>query len=296
MKKLILINSYCDDNSKLEILSTYIDSLKESNFDIFLYSPIDLPEYITNKCNFLFKTTYNPISNNVMTFWDFFDNLKLIRYWQNFAWSSVYQYKILSDICNSFDYDIYYYTIYDVKLNQDIINFINTNDRSYFFQFKRQDKYSDAVDIRNCAMQFFCLIKEDVSRFNSLVNEDDLLSFDCAESYLYDLSKKLNVSVHDNLIIEDIVCTWFDFFNFSVFNDFSLFFSSDKSKILFYNINFPITIDVKIDNENKILNINTKYFELPFGFENKEVIIKYNKKELDIMKKIKKINCDYEIG
>jgi len=293
MKKIILINSYCDDNTKLEILSSYINTLKENNFDIFLYSPIDLPSYIINRCDFFFKTVYNPLSNNEMIFWKELDNIKLNRNWNNFSWSSVYQYKILSEICESFDYDMYYYTIYDIKLADDVIDFIKSNNKSYFFQFKRQDKYSESFDLRNCAMQFFCLNRDEVKKFKSLISETDLSNFDCAESYLYDISKRLNIEVHDKLIIEDIICTWFDFFNFSIWSEFFLFFNSQK--ILFYNIQLPINIEVKTDDKTEILNIDDKYFELPYNLENIEILIKYNNKELNIMDKIKKIKCSYEI-
>lgn len=61
MNKIVLISSYCDTTDKLEVLNKNIDILKDLGIDIMLNSPIPLPIEITNKCNYYFYTTQNPV-------------------------------------------------------------------------------------------------------------------------------------------------------------------------------------------------------------------------------------------
>ena len=63
MKKIVLINSYCDSEHKINILNKNIDILKSMNVDIMLYSPIILPDYIYEKCNYFLFIKENKVLN-----------------------------------------------------------------------------------------------------------------------------------------------------------------------------------------------------------------------------------------
>ena len=296
MKKLILINSYCDDDYKINILDSYIDKLKVNNFDIFLYSPINLPNNITDKCNFYFRSSENPISDKMVIFWDFFQNIKLARIWFDSSWSSLYQHKVLSNLSLIYDYDIFYFTIYDLKLTDEMIEFINYNKESLFFKFgcfdpKNQENYV----IKNCAMQFLSLLKKDILPFSLILQEKELSRYDSVESYLYWISNVLNIKVSTDFIVEDYICTWNSFHNFSIWEDFSLFFHN-PCKLLFFNIKKSIDILLRTDNDIILVNLEGNYKELLLESDIKEIEIIYQEKKLDIMKKMKKNNCTYEIG
>lgn len=301
MKKLILINSYCDDDYKINILDSYIDKLKVNNFDIFLYSPINLPNNITDKCNFYFRSSENPISDKMVIFWDFFQNIKLARIWFDSSWSSLYQHKVLSNLSLIYDYDIFYFTIYDLKLTDEMIEFINYNKESLFFKFGCFDPNQENYVIKNCAMQFLSLLKKDILPFSLILQEKELSRYDSTESYLDWISNVLNIKVSTDFIVEDYICTWNSFHNFSIWEDFSLFFHRESEtnstcKLLFFNIKKSIDVLLRKDSDDILINLKDNYKELLLESDIKEIEIIYQDKKLDIMKIMKKNNCTYEIG
>ena len=45
-KRVVLINSYCDNQEKINILETNINKIKSNSLDVILLSPIELPTKI----------------------------------------------------------------------------------------------------------------------------------------------------------------------------------------------------------------------------------------------------------
>ena len=136
MNKIALINTYCDTEEKLDTLREMINEFKSLNVDIFVYSPLKLPEDIENICKFLFYTDENPILRYPVrgqNFWwryraNNFRYVKLERMTSDYGWASLYQFKKLANFALTYEYDIFYLVIYDVKIDDYIKNVIKNNE------------------------------------------------------------------------------------------------------------------------------------------------------------------------
>jgi hypothetical protein len=61
MKRIVLINSYCDTQEKIDVLLENLNILKSAGLDKFLYSPILLPNNIIECCTYFMYNKQNPI-------------------------------------------------------------------------------------------------------------------------------------------------------------------------------------------------------------------------------------------
>jgi hypothetical protein len=57
--RVVLINSFCDKQTKLDILEKNIKIIKSNNLDVILLSPINLPQYIIELCDVFIQTKEN---------------------------------------------------------------------------------------------------------------------------------------------------------------------------------------------------------------------------------------------
>jgi hypothetical protein len=151
-------------------------------------------------------------------------------------------------------------------------------------------------------MQFLSLLKKDILPFSSILKEKELSNYDSVESYLDWISNVLNIKISTEFIVEDYICTWNNFYDFSIWEDFSLFFHRDSifdadgpCKILFFNIEKPIEVLIKSNINDELISLTDNYKELLLEKEIKELEIIYQDRKLNIMKIIKKNNCTYEI-
>ena len=60
MKKLALINTYCNNWERLNLLHNNIIRLKELGIDSLVYSPLPLPKEITELADFTIISKENP--------------------------------------------------------------------------------------------------------------------------------------------------------------------------------------------------------------------------------------------
>jgi len=136
MNKVALINTYCNSIEKLNALREMINTFKSLNVDIFVYSPIKLPEDIENECKFLFYTKENPILTYPLrgqNFWWEYEiknmkKVKMERMTADYGWASLYQFKKLINFSLTYNYDIFYLAIYDVKMDEYIKDLIISNE------------------------------------------------------------------------------------------------------------------------------------------------------------------------
>ena len=61
LKKVALISSFCDNQEKIDVLEKNINIIKNHGLDVIVVSPFNLPEYLTNQCDYFFITKDNPI-------------------------------------------------------------------------------------------------------------------------------------------------------------------------------------------------------------------------------------------
>ena len=112
MKKLALINSYCNTWEKLTILLQNVNKLKELGVDSLVYSPVPLPREITDQLDYVILSKENPIirwPERAMMQWVRINNSKLKLVVPDYGWASVYQYKKLMEYGATLDYDYYFW-------------------------------------------------------------------------------------------------------------------------------------------------------------------------------------------
>ena len=107
MKKLALINSYCDTWEKLTILLQNVTKLKSLGIDSLVYSPVPLPREVTDKLDYVILTKENPIINwperGIIHWSHVTPNHKTILILPDYGWASFYHYKKLMEYGSTLD-------------------------------------------------------------------------------------------------------------------------------------------------------------------------------------------------
>jgi len=258
MKKLFLISSFCDTQEKIDTLYNNILKLKEICHDTMLLSPINLPVYLTEKTDFYFRTTENPVTSieeKTYIHWKQINNdYRLERFFPDYGWAALYQNKKLSQLGLMFNYDIYYHIIYDTKINEGLINQINSNVVNQFYSNK-----STNGDINEFSLHFIPLNREGLINFEKFLNKYDYnKTHDLIHDYMLKWVNKNNITKND-FIVEEHINFYTDINFFSIYNgdELNVFFEkfeSDQStnKIVCYDIK---NIDIKIIvNDNIVFN------------------------------------------
>jgi hypothetical protein len=258
MKKLFLISSFCDSEEKVQVLHNNILKIKELGHDTLLISPIDLPNDVTNKSDFYFRTKENPVSTieeKTYIHWRQITNeYRLERFFPEYGWAALYQNKKLSQIGLTFDYDVYYHIIYDTKINEGLINQINSNVVNQYYSNK-----STNGDVNEFSLHFIPLNREGLLNFEGFLNKHDYItSDDLTHDYMLKWVKKNNI-IKNNFIIEEHINFYSDINFFSIYdgNNVNIFFEKHE---LDQQTNKIVCYDIKT-NDVKIIVNNTFVFD-----------------------------------
>lgn len=279
MKKIVLISSYCDTKEKLNILEKNVSTLKRLNIDVMLLSPIMIPNNIVNLCDFYFKTNENPILRwpvRAHTFWLNFknkngDNLFLHRDIDDYSWAALYQTKKLSELSLTYEYDIFYHMIYDLNIDDRIINDINQNvtNRTYHRVNPKNEN-----EVWNMTLHFMSLDKNNLRYFSDNILYNDYVSKNgFAEHYVESILNNLNLS-KSTFPVKDVI-RYIDsddenMFNYSKNKNYKIFFSKTHDKYLFivYDCN-ENEIEKIILNDTEILEFD---YTKPIEFKTEKVL------------------------
>ena len=221
MNKIALINTYCDSEEKLNTLREMINEFKSLNVDIFVYSPLKLPEDIENICKFLFYTDENPILRYPVrgqNFWwryraNNFRYVKLERMTADYGWASLYQFKKLANFALTYEYDIFYLVIYDVKIDDYIKNVIKNNEVNIIHSRK---SLVDERDVFPHALHFTPLDRETLIKVEKYFDYDKYINTPdkAAEDIAILWEKELGLAVSEKFIYDKIKVST-DLYNFS---------------------------------------------------------------------------------
>ena len=126
MKRIALISTFCDTQIKLDTLKQNIIKVKEIGLDIMVISPLHIPKDITDLCDYYFQTKDNPLLEwpvRCYTHWykHIHSSEKILyihRGLKDYSWAALYQFKKLSQLALSFDYDMFYHMIYDLVIDE----------------------------------------------------------------------------------------------------------------------------------------------------------------------------------
>jgi hypothetical protein len=136
MKKLALINTYCNTWERIQILQDNIIKLKELGIDSLVYSPLPLPKEISELADYTIISKDNPVLSfpiRAMSRWKILGNKKLLNYAADYGWASLYQYKKLIEFGSTLDYDHFFLLIYDLVLSPEILDTLQNPHPKLFF-------------------------------------------------------------------------------------------------------------------------------------------------------------------
>ena len=128
MKKIALLNTFCDTPEKIEVIIENARILKSLGVDVMVNSPIHLDSEVVREFDFYFKNKENPIltwPEKVNLPWGSQTNklgqsIRISRGMKEYGWAALYQIKKLSEIAIGYDYDIFYHMNYDILLDDEL--------------------------------------------------------------------------------------------------------------------------------------------------------------------------------
>jgi hypothetical protein len=300
MKKIALISTFCDTEEKQNILKENITKIKSLGIDVMAISPIEIPYDITKLCDFFFYTKENPILNwpvRAFTFWknhysvDGF--IKMHHNVGDYGWAALYQVKKMSQIALSFDYEIFYHLIYDLEIDQTIIEEIKNNSVNLIHPRINPNNPEILWEATLHFMAFDRTLMEKIEKEITL--EEYLKSNGVAEDEVLKWKNKFNITT-SNHPVKDKIFYWGekDFFNYSQNPKYKMFIGKTEefhkkinNKGIEENI---ITPDLRFyfydfkETQNLKFEINDSIHELTLG-DNKMIefnICSYNVTNLKI--------------
>lgn len=300
MKKVALISSFCDTQEKLNVLNKNIEVVKNIGVDVILISPIFLPESTTSLCDYYFQTKDNlvldwPIKSMFIWREIYLNNVKykMTKTYGDYGWAGLNQVKQLSEIALLFDYDQFFHMIYDIKIDDNVLEGFNSNRVCNVYPSKR------GGDIWQVGLHFMIFNRENLNRLISNIRLDSYLALKGSDAFvwLHEL-QKIFPYVNEPIPVEDEIYYYdgFDFFNYSPIKELPFFIIKDDEtleniKLFFYSVNEEQSINIEIEGEYIDDNItNYKIINLGFNKLNpKNVKIIYKNNEYDITDVIGKI-------
>lgn len=272
MKKIALISTYCDNQKKIDILVENIRTLKKLGVDVLIISPLALPIEVISECDYSFFTKENPIlvwPQRAFTFWKtvFYKGnfVAMHRNVPDYGWAALNQIKRLSQIGLSHDYDIFYHLIYDLDIDQTILNEINTNQVNFI-----HPRINPRVDPNNkdefweATLHFMSFDREMMIKVLDLITYENYSNGNgFAEGQALMWTKVLPIEIKSEPV-RDKIYYWqdYDFFDYSENKNYKLFFSKHdgcetvrsstqsvetqdpKLRIFFYDLKEPKTVKI----------------------------------------------------
>jgi hypothetical protein len=258
MRKIVLISSYCDTQEKIDILYDNIKILKGLDLDTLVISPITLPEDIIELSDFVFFTKENPLLNwpvRGFTFWEtnFSKDgwMTMHRNVAEYGWAGLYQIKKMSQIALSYDYDYFYHIIYDLEIDEYVIDTINSNITNLVHPRINPNNNDDWWD---CTLHFMIFDREIMGKIVDVINLDDYLKLDgVAEGQALLWTKLFPIQI-SKTPVRDKIYYWGDrgFFDYSMNPKYKLFISK----------NTPTTCWISEDDVNieKPISSNLRFY------------------------------------
>jgi hypothetical protein len=262
--------------------------LKSLGLDTLVISPITLPSEIIEICDFVFFTKENPILNwplRGFTFWQTHYSsegwMTMHRNVADYGWAGLYQIKKMSQIALSYDYDYFYHIIYDLEIDQYIIDTIKSDVTNLVHPRINPNKEDEWWD---CTLHFMVFDREIMGKIVDVINLDDYLKWDGVaegQALLWTQLFPINIS---KTPVRDKIYYWGNrgFFDYSINPNYKMFISkntpltswisegdnkiekevSGNLKFYFYDFvneqNIKINVDGVIKeyqlNENKIID------------------------------------------
>jgi SAM-dependent methyltransferase len=298
--KVALISSFCDNQEKMDVLEKNIKIVKSHNLDVIVISPFNLPEYLTKQCDYFLITKDNPILDwptRAMYAWRGLNvngtKYVMAKTYPDYGFAGLTQIKQLSQIALGLNYNQFFHMIYDIKIDENVIEGFHSNRTNSVYPSKRKD------DVWPVGLHYLIFNKENLEKFILHINLETYLGVENGDAFavLHSLQNKLNYTI-EKTPIEDEIYYYenIDFFNCSPIEGIKFFVENDDEKlesikILFYNIIGEKEIKVKI-GETETTHTISSFYLIDLGFNKfnlPPVTIEVDNINYDITEIIKKI-------
>jgi len=278
MKKIVLISSYCDTEEKINILYDNIKILKGLGLDTLVISPVTLPKEIVEVSDFVFFTKENPLLNWPLRGFSFWQTHYSSEGWMTmhrnvaeYGWAGLYQIKKMSQIALSYDYDAFYHIIYDLEIDQYVIDTINSNTVNLIHPRINPNKEDDWWD---CTLHFMVFDREIMSKIVDVIVLEDYLKWDgVAEGQALRWTQMFPIKI-SKTPVRDKIYYWGDrgFFDYSMNPKYKMFISKNSDSIYWVKENDiyvekPMSSNLRFyfydikETQNLIFNIDGVIFE-----------------------------------
>ncbi len=278
MKKIVLISSYCDTEEKINILYDNIKILKGLGLDTLVISPVTLPKEIIEASDFVFFTKENPLLNWPLRGFSFWQThysadglMTMHRNVAEYGWAGLYQIKKMSQIALSYDYDAFYHIIYDLEIDQYVIDTINSNTVNLIHPRINPNKEDDWWD---CTLHFMVFDREIMSKIVDVIVLEDYLKWDgVAEGQALRWTQMFPIK-KSKTPVRDKIYYWGDrgFFDYSMNPKYKMFISKNSNSIYWVkendiDVEKPISSNLRFyfydikETQNLIFNIDGVIFE-----------------------------------
>lgn len=316
MKKIALISSFCDTDEKLNLLRDNIKKLKSLGLDVLIISPIFLPHDIIESSDFSFFTKENPIltwPQRSFTFWKTIpttDGWVMVHYnLADYGWAGLYQVKKLSQIALTYDYDLFYHLIYDLDIDENVIQEIKTDRRNLLHPRINPKDLNEKWD---ATLHFMIFDREKMNEVISRIDlETYLNSNGVAEGQALKWAKEIPLEISEKFV-RDKIYFWEDkdFFDYGGSKDLKFFLSKNDNttiwigdppqenylnsdfKIIFYDVNQRKQINLVINENYYNLDIEQNFlFDSKIKSEEiKDLKMVLDGKTIDLTEVYKNIN------
>jgi len=302
MKKIVLISTFCDTPEKLDILEKNIKTIKSYNMDVMVISPFYLERNIVELCDYFFLTKDNPVLDwpqKSMCSWVIrsFDDkpYKFTRTYPDYGFSGLSQVKQLSEIAMNLDYDQYHHIIYDLIIDQNVIDGFLSDKTCSVYPSKREDT------IWAVGLHYMIYNKQKLIEFVSHITLENYLSCNGGDAFvwLHSLQPTIGYQIEETPV-EDAIYFYqnFDFYNYSTIPGVKIFVDKndwmfnpdvDTIKLVFYDTFKDIKVFIDgVDSEYSVNNF--LIIDLKFNKTNyKNVILEVDSIQYDITKIIQDI-------
>jgi hypothetical protein len=264
-ENIVMIQSHCDTEEKINYLVENIKKLKQFDVDILLFSHIPLPQEITKLVNYFIYDAQNPI---------LFDERRHYYWWGNnsilmettvpdYGWTVFNQiiksYNMVKD-CN---YKFFTIFCYDVVIDSVVSKALENPQKNTFIHVKPDnldDKGNKLPVVFKTALIFSIF---DSISFNTLVKnisrKEYIERYDLiAEKYFEKILIDNDVYVEPNECVHDFFSQSDNIFNLTKEKEYDLF--VDNQNLLKFRILNAKKHNISIVINDKIIKINDDYF------------------------------------
>ena len=216
MKRIVLISTFCNTEEKLKMLKSKLIELKSMGIDSMILTQFELPFSVIELATYCFITRDNPIIKwpefSRLARKQVFENGKaflLVKGISDYGFAHASQYKTLSKIALSYDYEVFYFMNYDLLVDETVVKALSANDISCNLWPCQRGDFSARATLNFMAFNRENLIKliESIRReqyvSNLLANPSD-----ATEHWIDRLCTDTLAPVFEESPVTDLVCNY----------------------------------------------------------------------------------------